>query len=148
MASLVDTADTEVIVAYHLFGILDGGADLRAQIEVTSWLNVGESRVFVRTSEDAMHAMLRLEVWDGPPMFEEAAWQQAEVIELLMPTGQIAADQIDAGFSSPLFTLPEPGQYRVQIAIREEPAQPVAPGTPDWEWEGPPVWVLAQFWRA
>ncbi|MGK5550383.1 hypothetical protein ACSNOI_02105 [Actinomadura kijaniata] len=148
MPRLVAAADAEVIVARRLFGVLDSGADLRERIAIDSWLNAGESRVFLRTREDAVHAELRLEAWDGPAEFDGEAWQRSATVRLSMPTGRVAADQIDAGFTPPLFSLPGPGPYHVRFAIREEPEPEAAPDTPDWEWPEPEVRVLVQFWRA
>lgn len=148
MASLLSADQAEVIVSRHLVGIMDGGADLRDQVALESWLNAGESRVFLRTEEDALHATLRFEVWDDVAVFDEREWSRSDVIELHMPTGRIGADQIDAGFSPPLFALPSPGRYRVRVAVREEPEPPAAPDTPDWEWPEPVVVVLLQFWSA
>ncbi|MFC6879435.1 MULTISPECIES: hypothetical protein [Actinomadura] len=99
MAGLLSADQAEVIVARHLVGIMDGAADLRGRVALESWLNVGESRVFLRTEEDALHATLHFEVWDDVAAFDEREWQRSEVIELQMSTGRIGADQVDAGFS-------------------------------------------------
>ena len=145
---LLDAADVQVTVEYHMVSIQDADFDQTQEIELTSWFNAGSAKVIVVTDEDALNGHVRLESWDGEAAFDPDAWHRSAVADLMMPSGQVGTEQI-AFESMPLdFSLPRAGRYRIRVAVCEHPAPPASPGTPEWEWPAPSVTVLAQFWPA
>jgi hypothetical protein len=138
---LLGSADIEVMVNHHLFGLVDSDADtdVPEPTRVAPWMRAGTSAVYVESEQDVVWARLQLECWNDPAPFDREMWPDSVVVALEMPSGVITVDEITAGVQADVFTLPAPGRYRVRVAWREvEAADGGAP-------EG---LALVQFWPA
>ena len=146
MPNLMSTADVDVIVDHHLFGVCDGAADESpppAPREVGHrWLSTGVSMVYFEADEDILDARVRFESWDGPPPEPDAAdWPETETVVLSLPSAVLSIDEITAGVEVDVFVVGRPGRYFARLAWREGPLDLDDTGEP----EG---FALAQFWPA
>ncbi|GLZ01015.1 hypothetical protein [Actinoplanes sp. NBRC 103695] len=142
MSEMLSSAETDVIVAYRLVGLIGGEVDedLPTPSQIGHpWLSAGTSSVLLQSAEDIGQAQFRFELWDGAPPQLGADWPHSEVVTLVLTDGGLNVDQIDAGSVHDVFDVGEPGRYRVRLAWREADWDPMA--------EGPQAWLLAQFWR-
>jgi hypothetical protein len=139
---MLSSAETDVVVAYHLVGLHDGEVDENPPTPHQighPWLSVGTAYVLLESAEDISKARFRFELWDAPPPLE-ADWPANEVVTLSLPSGRLSVHQIAAGSVHDVFDLGGPGRYQVRLAWREG-------GEWDPEVVRPQAGLLAQFWR-
>lgn len=144
MSRMLYSAEVDVVVDHHLFGLCDGASDESPPSAPTQighpWLRVGTSMVYFQSDEDIVKARVRFESWDGPPSLDEATWPVSEVVELSLPSGALGVDQITAGSRSDVFVVGAPGRYGARLAWRQ--------GELDLAGTEPEAFALAQFWPA
>ncbi|AUH38890.1 hypothetical protein [Streptomyces sp. CMB-StM0423] len=123
MVRLVDSADLEVRVSFHLFGLADAAADedLPEAGRPNPWLGVGESVLVFESEEDLVRARLRIELWDGPAEVGKGQWPDTVETGWTLPSGVLSLDELTAGAVPDVFEVPA-GKYRMRLGWRAEGA--------------------------
>ncbi|MCI2421405.1 TetR/AcrR family transcriptional regulator [Saccharopolyspora sp. K220] len=100
MSELTTAVDTPVRPDYHMFGIADcGSVGETTPTPGDDWLGVGTTGVLLRVGEQLVSPSLRLEVWDGQPPDGLRDHEVQQGIRLLLPTGQLAVNEISGGWA-------------------------------------------------
>jgi len=144
VSRLRSSADVDVLVDHHLFGLSDSAWDEElppAPHRIGHpWLSVGTSVVCFEADEDIIEARVRFESWDGPPPpLDDATWPDSTVVELSLPTGALSVDQLTGGAMQDVFVVGGPGRYGARLAWREGELDLAGAGQPE-------AFALAQFW--
>ncbi|MDX3538942.1 hypothetical protein PV721_32315, partial [Streptomyces sp. MB09-01] len=110
MSELVSADEFDVVVDHRLFGLVDaeGQAGERpATPGARGLVAANATMLYLQTPEDVLDTRLRLELWDGPAVFEAGVWSVQEEVVMDLPSGRFVVDEIAAGGRAVGFALPK-----------------------------------------
>jgi hypothetical protein len=145
MGRLLTATAQDVMVVDRAFGLVDEGCigeGAPGRLPGCAWVRASAGSVFLETSDMALRARLRVEVWDAEAAVDEAYWPGSVRLSMHLPTARFIVDESDAGWE-PGPRLPSPGRWGLRVGRREPPQEL------PWEaaaTDGVEACFLLQFW--
>jgi hypothetical protein len=78
----------------------------------------GPGGVVVGSAGNDFYPTVTLEVWDGEPPPDSAAWEGVEDADLHLPSGHVQVESVLSGYASRKLPVGEPGTYRIRAHCR------------------------------
>lgn len=150
MPELVTALDTTVMVDHGTFDLLDDGGPQQSPMDFTDrtrWLAAGRNAITVRSAAAWEHvAVLRLEVWDGPPP-ERHGWADRRDAAVRFDCGLLEVNPlVDAGEDEEAVEV-APGRYAVRVYLTGRDELLAVQHRPDADLDGTERF-LVQLWPA